>query len=66
MNRKACTAEISNNHGGCFIAHDEYELNIFFHLCDQPAVDAVDFFGRTVWLCAGHFDVFAPTYKAAF
>ena len=45
------------------IAHDTNEL---FHLCDQPAVGAVDFFGRTVWLCAEHFDVFAPSYEEVF
>jgi hypothetical protein len=64
MNRKACMAEL--NEHGCFIAHDDYEPNELFHLCDKPAVDAVDFFGKTIWLCAEHFDVFAPTYPRAF
>jgi len=54
------------NNVGCYIAHDAYVPNEQFHLCDQPAIDAIDFVGTTIWLCAEHFDVFAPSYPAAF
>jgi hypothetical protein len=54
------------NSVGCYIAHDPYVPNDYFTLCDLPAVGAVDFFGTTIWLCAEHFDIFAPTYRAAF
>ena len=62
--RHTCMAEL--NERGCFIAYDDYVPNELFQLCGKPAVDAVDFFGKTIWLCAEHFDVFAPTYPTAF
>jgi hypothetical protein len=61
-----CMAEIANNGTGCYIAQDDFTPNELFYLCSRPAVDAVDFFGKTIYLCAEHFDVFAPTYPAAF
>jgi hypothetical protein len=66
MTNKFCQAELDQQQGVPYIAQDDYEQNNEFHLCNQPAVDAVDFFGKTVWLCAEHFDVFAPTYPTAF
>jgi hypothetical protein len=64
MNRKACMAELNDK--GCFIAHEPYTPNAYFYLCEKPAVGAIDFFGTTIWLCAEHFDVFAPSYEEVF